>query len=203
MVAPNCEPASWYNAGHIRELAAKFNPEEIQLYYQIALIGKRDLPLATNHKNGFEMLMLRMLAFRPNSLSNLNTKAIAPAPIDAKPKTMPTTASAAPAIKNANVNKSPATPATSSQMQPNQAAVITKKTSNTASVPDNNLDILSQLKVNGTTLALIRHSKIASIIDDRIELAVESAQAPFINKKQEERLTLAFRNIFKSRCTLN
>ena len=42
-----------------------FTPEEIQLYYQIALIGRRDLPLAVTPKHGFEMIMLRMLAFRP------------------------------------------------------------------------------------------------------------------------------------------
>ena len=42
-----------------------FTPEEIQLYYQIALIGRRDFPLAITPKTGFEMIMLRMLAFRP------------------------------------------------------------------------------------------------------------------------------------------
>jgi DNA polymerase-3 subunit gamma/tau len=42
-----------------------FTPEDIQLYYQIALIGRRDLPLAPSPKSGFEMIMLRMLAFKP------------------------------------------------------------------------------------------------------------------------------------------
>jgi DNA polymerase-3 subunit gamma/tau len=35
------------------------------LFYQIGLIGKRDLPLAPDPRTGFEMVMLRMLAFRP------------------------------------------------------------------------------------------------------------------------------------------
>lgn len=47
------------------QLAKLFSPEEIQLYYQIALIGKRDLPLAPHPAQGFEMLMLRLLAFKP------------------------------------------------------------------------------------------------------------------------------------------
>ncbi|MDX9767527.1 MAG: DNA polymerase III subunit gamma/tau [Ectothiorhodospiraceae bacterium] len=46
-------------------LAARLAPEEVQLYYQIALTGRRDLPLAPDPRDGFEMLMLRMLAFRP------------------------------------------------------------------------------------------------------------------------------------------
>ena len=41
-------------------------PEEVQLYYQIGLTGKRDLQLAPDASSGFEMVMLRMLAFRPD-----------------------------------------------------------------------------------------------------------------------------------------
>ncbi len=49
----------------LNELVKLFTQEDIQLYYQIALIGRRDLPLAPTPKTGFEMIMLRMLAFRP------------------------------------------------------------------------------------------------------------------------------------------
>ncbi len=49
----------------IRELANKISPEDVQLYYQIALHGRRDLPLSPDPRAGFEMILLRMLAFRP------------------------------------------------------------------------------------------------------------------------------------------
>lgn len=49
----------------IAGLAARFSPEELQLLYQIALLGQRDLPLASDPQSGFEMIVLRMLAFRP------------------------------------------------------------------------------------------------------------------------------------------
>jgi len=49
----------------VLELAGKLAPEDVQLYYQIGLIGRRDLPLAPEPRGGFEMVMLRMLAFRP------------------------------------------------------------------------------------------------------------------------------------------
>ncbi|MDH3280349.1 MAG: DNA polymerase III subunit gamma/tau [Gammaproteobacteria bacterium] len=47
------------------ELAKRWSPEDVQLFYQIGLIGKRDLPLAPDPRTGFEMVVLRMLAFRP------------------------------------------------------------------------------------------------------------------------------------------
>jgi DNA polymerase-3 subunit gamma/tau len=46
-------------------LAERFPPEDVQLYYQIGLIGRRDLSLSPEPRAGFEMVMLRMLAFRP------------------------------------------------------------------------------------------------------------------------------------------
>lgn len=47
----------------ILELARKTPAEDIQLYYQIAMNGRRDLLLAPDLRSGFEMTLLRMLAF--------------------------------------------------------------------------------------------------------------------------------------------
>ncbi len=46
-------------------LGEHFSPEDVQLYYQIGLIGRRDLSFSPEPRGGFEMVMLRMLAFRP------------------------------------------------------------------------------------------------------------------------------------------
>src|SRR5262245_36598029 len=43
----------------------QFSQEDAQLYYQIALHGRRDLPYCREPRMGFEMTLLRMLAFRP------------------------------------------------------------------------------------------------------------------------------------------
>ncbi|MDR3492874.1 MAG: DNA polymerase III subunit gamma/tau [Gammaproteobacteria bacterium] len=48
-------------------LSEQLSAEDVQLYYQIALIGRRDLSLSPNPKQGFEMIMLRMLAFQPSA----------------------------------------------------------------------------------------------------------------------------------------
>jgi DNA polymerase III subunit gamma/tau len=50
----------------LEQTSKDFNAEALQLYYQICLTGKRDLPLAPDSRTGFEMLMLRLLAFRPD-----------------------------------------------------------------------------------------------------------------------------------------
>jgi DNA polymerase-3 subunit gamma/tau len=47
------------------ELSTGISEADVQLFYQIALIGKRDLMLAPDPRTGFEMVLLRMLAFRP------------------------------------------------------------------------------------------------------------------------------------------
>src|SRR5687768_11991710 len=49
----------------IEALARGLDPESVQLYYQIALQGREDLPLAPDEHAGFAMTVLRMLAFRP------------------------------------------------------------------------------------------------------------------------------------------
>jgi DNA polymerase-3 subunit gamma/tau len=46
-------------------LAEQLSAEDAQLYYQIALHGRRDLPIGRDPRIGFEMTLLRMLAFRP------------------------------------------------------------------------------------------------------------------------------------------
>jgi DNA polymerase-3 subunit gamma/tau len=51
----------------LARLAQVISPEDVQLYYQIALGGRRDLAMAPEPKIGFEMSLLRMLAFRPDA----------------------------------------------------------------------------------------------------------------------------------------
>lgn len=54
----------------LKALAKNIQREDVQLYYQIGLIGQRDLPFAPTPKAGFEMTLLRMMAFTPNIESN-------------------------------------------------------------------------------------------------------------------------------------
>ena len=58
-----------FDTGELRRLAQAISPEDAQLYYQIALGGRRDLNMAPDPRIGFEMTLLRMLAFRPDDAS--------------------------------------------------------------------------------------------------------------------------------------
>lgn len=66
-VAPDAIDSQDPEKSQITQLATAMSMEDTQLYYQIGLLGKRDLPLAPNTKLGFEMTMLRMLAFHPDT----------------------------------------------------------------------------------------------------------------------------------------
>lgn len=68
----------------IAALADALAAEEVQLYYQIATTGRRDLPIAPTPRAGFEMTLLRMLAFRPaDSKPGVVTRK--PEPVEAMP----------------------------------------------------------------------------------------------------------------------
>ncbi|HEX3845282.1 MAG TPA: DNA polymerase III subunit gamma/tau [Steroidobacteraceae bacterium] len=51
----------------LERLAQAIPPEDVQLYYQTAIVGRRDLALAPDPRTGFEMALLRMVAFRPQA----------------------------------------------------------------------------------------------------------------------------------------
>jgi DNA polymerase III subunit gamma/tau len=86
----------------IVDLAGRIDPESLQLYYQICLQGRQDLPLAPDEHAGFVMTLLRMLAFRPDGVQAAlprpkaaEAKKTAPAKLPAAPVSRPTPSSSA------------------------------------------------------------------------------------------------------------
>ena len=69
----------------VQALAEKMTPEDVQLYFQIALAGQRDLPLNPDQRSGLEMTLLRMLAFRPVSEGGGTVQAATPASVTQQP----------------------------------------------------------------------------------------------------------------------
>ncbi|WP_439133676.1 DNA polymerase III subunit gamma/tau [Pseudomaricurvus sp.] len=58
----------------ILTLAQQLPPEDVQLFYQTALMGRRDLPMSPDMRAGFEMVLLRMMAFRPQGVHSVPTQ---------------------------------------------------------------------------------------------------------------------------------
>ena len=54
-----------FDVEELKEIADQISPADLQLFYQTALIGRRDLDLSPDPRSGAEMTLLRMLAFRP------------------------------------------------------------------------------------------------------------------------------------------
>ncbi|MEQ6290142.1 DNA polymerase III subunit gamma/tau [Vogesella sp. GCM10023246] len=87
-------------------LAQRIGAEDIQLYYQIALHGRRDLALAPDEHAGFSMTMLRMLAFHPQHAGDSMVRPLS----SARPASVPTApvpSTPAPAAQPASGAESP------------------------------------------------------------------------------------------------
>ena len=148
------------------ELAANFDPEDIQLFYQIAITGRRDLVLAPNERSGCEMTILRMLAFQPggevdsseggaSSGSRSASKATAPAaspagsraaphqpsPARARAELSDRSPTADPTRRTGPTVREGAADAGESPSLPDSAQEVT---------PDNWADVLGRLQVNGS-----------------------------------------------------
>jgi DNA polymerase-3 subunit gamma/tau len=104
------------------ELSEQVSAEDLQLFYQIALIGRRDLPLSPDARNGFEMLLLRMLAFRPAAV---NAGSVA--------QSSNQSASPSPAVLKQSVSNQ----SVSNQSKPNQPVAKPSETQSQAAVPGN------------------------------------------------------------------
>ncbi|MFI4869049.1 MAG: DNA polymerase III subunit gamma/tau, partial [Steroidobacterales bacterium] len=64
-LVPGFEGDELHPAELLGRLAAQIGAEDLQLYYQTAILGRRDLALAPDARTGFRMTLVRMLAFRP------------------------------------------------------------------------------------------------------------------------------------------
>jgi DNA polymerase-3 subunit gamma/tau len=98
---PDAIDATLEDRDRILHFAAAITPADVQLYYQIGILGRRDLPLAGDAQGGFEMVLLRMLAFVPTAESVTAPAEPRPAATPAATRTMPPAVSAPPAARAA------------------------------------------------------------------------------------------------------
>ncbi|QSP93703.1 DNA polymerase III subunit gamma/tau [Marinobacter salinisoli] len=66
-VVPGTADNALGDARQVQTLARKLSAEDAQLFYQVALTGRKDLSITPDARMGFEMTLLRMLAFRPGA----------------------------------------------------------------------------------------------------------------------------------------
>ncbi len=164
------------SADEITTLAQRFTPEDVQLYYQIALLGRRDLSLTPSPQQGFEMTMLRMLAFKPS----INLTDVAPtSPKALQPSPVPSPV-AAPANTSAAVAETTVLDELSKWR-----------------------DILPKLELTGMAYALAANCTLLQITGNKIELALAENHQPMLNQKLKERIAEALSRYFNQPMQLN
>ncbi|HKJ23096.1 MAG TPA: DNA polymerase III subunit gamma/tau [Gammaproteobacteria bacterium] len=170
----------------VSRLAGALSPEDVQLYYQIGLLGRRDMALGPDPHLAFEMLMLRMLAFRPAPDPSLTEGASAEAP----PK----------GASRGAVGAAPAPP-------PRRAAAGTPDVAAAPQAPvppsgppgggaggaDAWAAIVGELGLTGVALQLALHCALTHVSTgrDRVELLLSSAHKHLHNKDREQRIERA------------
>jgi len=175
-------------------------PEILQLLYQIAIMGKKDLSYAPSSRIGFEMTLLRMVAFLPVTTS--------PASV------VPTHQAAVQKLaqKSANISKI----AAQNEKPPSQSLPIVKQAEKQApkvssSVPpiplENSLEspivsvsagvvpnwaeVVQALPLVGLTKILLKHCSVISWEAKKIQLALDSEQAACLNDSRQAQIQKA------------
>lgn len=160
---------------HLVPFIKRFSATEIQLYYQIALLGRRDLALSPTPELGFEMTMLRMLAFKPSQgfSSDENSN-------DLESNNKPELANSLSAKELTQINR--ATPSETMQK---------------ADHNDQWRLILPKLELSGMAYALASNCILESIVDDQVKLALSLNHEPMLSQKLKERINEALSRYFK------
>jgi DNA polymerase-3 subunit gamma/tau len=164
----------------ILALAQQFDAEELQLYYQIALHARRDLPLAPDEYAGFSMSLMRMLAFRPAELPAI----AAPSPAKKKPEATSAvnTAAAAPAPAKRGAAVASGAPAAARISGP--------------AFDGNWPTLANQLKVSGVAKQLAQQSELRSFDGESMELGLAFSAKHLADRVYQDKLRAALKEHF-------
>lgn len=149
----------------IRQFAQTISREDVQLYYQIGLLGQRDLTWAPTQRSGFEMTLLRMLAFTPELATQSPEAAFQ-------------------ALETTGAGKSPVT-----QQHTSNSAIQSPGPDSAANSWEG---LLKQLQLDGATGILAQHCELKEMTDTQVKLAVHPKQKALLNQKHIERIREAF-----------
>jgi len=192
--------------------ASQLDVETVQLYYQIALNGRRDLPYAPDEFSGFCMTLLRMLAFAPGAGRRAAVEAptgrSAPARTAPASRSEPAMRTSEPVVPSMPTQASPkpvVTPSPIADAPPPEPAaaipaVLTAR--EPASVTDWDwLTIVAELRLGGMAKMLADHSELIGQTGDAVTLRVGEAHKHLLERAYQDKLIAALRD--KHGATLN
>jgi DNA polymerase III subunit gamma/tau len=180
----------------IERLAAALTPADVQLFYQTAITGRRDLPLAPEPRAGFEMTLLRMVAFRPAELPEGTRAGGSGAPAGAASGAPSRTAAvaAAPAPGAAPAGRGEMAALASAEVAPTAAPESGKTASDPA--PGSWAAIVNALEIGGAARQLASHCALLSRQGAVVRLALDPQHRQLRTLAQEEKLAQALARHF-------
>ncbi len=194
---PNSIADDYPERALLLDLAQKLNPETLQLYYQIALLGRRDIGLAPDEYAGFTMSLLRMLAFAPSE--KVSEKPSPPASISSKPLATP--------AMNAQVNVKVDIAQIEQTVAPQTTTAPVTIESETESVAQNfdgNWRALVEKNLKlGLARALAQNCEMISYDENSITLRVSASNKHLVSANYQEKLSSAINQYFGKRIKLN
>ncbi|MEJ2213617.1 MAG: DNA polymerase III subunit gamma/tau C-terminal domain-containing protein, partial [Gammaproteobacteria bacterium] len=165
---------------------AQFKPEDVQLFYQMSLVGQNDLFLAPDPRMGFEMLMLRLLAFKPDDAESSEETEKTAAKISPRPR-----AKSSPEVKKVS--------SSDTETQVKQAPPAVKETpviNDPASKSWS--EILGQLGLGGLTGQFAGHCAVKSWTENQLQLALDPLHASLKDSLAEKMLCKSLEEAFPS-----
>jgi DNA polymerase III subunit gamma/tau len=169
-----------------RPIANLAAPEDLQLWYQVAVAGRRDLPLAPSPRAGCEMVLLRMLAFRFGQAAPLSDKARRPATARA---------SASPAVSPA-ASPPAARPVPASSPPSAGPAPASSPPVSTHADADEWEQLVDLIGVSGATRQLARNCSYLGHEGGVVRLVIDPAHEILATPAQQERLREALAEHF-------
>ncbi|MEO8103727.1 MAG: DNA polymerase III subunit gamma/tau [Betaproteobacteria bacterium] len=181
----------------LERLASIFSSEQVQLYYQIALLGRRDLSLAPDEQTGFTMTLLRMLAFAGNAAAGaiaVDSDRAQPAERHSERKVAAST-SAKYGVENQDSSVEAPTIATLRQEAVSTVTLPGEYTSTASAVPGKAIVLdgdwpafVAMLNLTGLAGMLAKQCEFRSFVNGVLELALPSAQKHLADKAYQEKL---------------
>ena len=181
---PEAAQDAWGGLDRLRALACEIPGEEVQLFYQIALLGQRDLPLAPDERSGFEMVLLRMLAFRPDPAGEM-TRPPEREPIDGELRGHRPSVAPAPGPDAARRESSAASTAVGQQAP---GAVRSAQDPDVAEDPADWHAFVSRLGLKGMAAQLADNCVFAAWDDGSLSLCLDPACSGLLGSLAERRL---------------
>ena len=168
------------------ELCEQISGEDLQLFYQIGLIGRRDLPLAPTERGGFEMVLLRMLAFRP-------AQAAVPASSNVRGTEQPRQSPSKPTTVT-KAAKPPRSTEVGAVAEP--APVQHRAQAKAARVEQDWRQIMEGLAISGMVRQLAANCTLVQQEGNLICLGLDQGHKTLLNPKAEKRLQQALGEYF-------